>query len=1033
MGKFGGIVNWDGAVKLFANLSRFSARHPIEVIVVTLLCSSVAYLSVIQYYLKEWEQVFKNELDPYSFNKQQLLQECTHYYHSSGSNTWNTTPFLPSDAFKDIKHYFLYTYTFQNQKPRLVLPDLNNVIYETNMTKYILTDSLYKPEEYINVNSIPIWEMETTKEYLVQFKYQLIRFIRNVMFSNNLEQTDVLLILLTYVIVLCTVLDLFQKMRKEGSKFWLSLCLLINSTCAFFLASFTMLYIFKKPTSTLTLAEGLPFFLVLVGFKDKVKLSSYTIKRFGVVNISKRFTADKIIFDTFNNASKHLFQFYLTLISCAISGIIYFKGIDQVVSFLILTICILVYDFLLMTTFYSSILCLKIEINIINRSTIIRQALEEEGTLKNEPKCIKKNLGLGATSFFKSRTTIFIGKLSIICLLLGINLYNVNIRWIFNTLKSIILSLRSTELPEAFVSQVNSISFQNKNVIISVVPAVYYQPLQDYQNYENITMLFLRYLGTIISDKLISKFIFLISVLSITTNAYLLRIAKIHSDATISELCSKSIKLNKSNDVKESKALLSPILQRIEISKSPTPAVFSLEASDDETSESSESSTLVSGRSYDDCVHMLESGRLKELRNSEIANLIITNKIPLYSLEKKLEDTTRAVEIRREAIAVLARLPSLNTKRVPYKDYDYDRVFGACCENVVGYIPLPLGIMGPLIVDGKPYHIPMATTEGCLIASAMRGCKAINAGGGATTVLTKDGMTRGPCVRFPSLLRSGACKLWLDSVDGQDKIREVFNSTSRFARLQHIQTAIAGDLLFIRFRTTTGDAMGMNMISKGVEYSLLKMIEEFGWEDMEIISVSGNYCTDKKPAAINWIEGRGKSVYAEATIPRDVVSNVLKSDAATLAELNVCKNLIGSAMAGSVGGFNAHAANMVTAIFLALGQDPAQNVESSNCMTIMNEINGDLKISVSMPSIEVGTIGGGTILEAQGAMLDLLGVRGPNQQNPGENARQLAKVIACAVMAAELSLCAALGAGQLVQSHMIHNRAKTTNLSRNCV
>ena len=129
--------------------------------------------------------------------------------------------------------------------------------------------------------------------------------------------------------------------------------------------------------------------------------------------------------------------------------------------------------------------------------------------------------------------------------------------------------------------------------------------------------------------------------------------------------------------------------------------------------------------------------------------------------------------------------------------------------------------------------------------------------------------------------------------------------------------------------------MGMNMISKGVEHALHVMSKEAGFEDMAIITVSGNYCTDKKPAAINWIDGRGKSVVAEAIIPGEVVRSVLKSDVNALVELNVSKNFIGSAMAGSIGGFNAHAANIVTAMFLATGQDPAQNVESSNCMTLM--------------------------------------------------------------------------------------------------
>ncbi|KAI5292809.1 3-hydroxy-3-methylglutaryl-coenzyme A (HMG-CoA) reductase isozyme [Ascosphaera atra] len=318
----------------------------------------------------------------------------------------------------------------------------------------------------------------------------------------------------------------------------------------------------------------------------------------------------------------------------------------------------------------------------------------------------------------------------------------------------------------------------------------------------------------------------------------------------------------------------------------------------------------------------------------------------------------------------------------------------------------------------------MATTEGVLVASLSRGCKAINAGGGANTVLTGDGMTRGPCVSFPSLRRAGAAKIWLDSEEGQTVMRNAFNSTSRFARLQQMKTAMAGTYLYIRFKTTTGDAMGMNMISKGVEKALQVMSEEGGFEDMTIISVSGNYCMDKKPAAINWIDGRGKSVVAEATIPGDIVKSVLRSDVDALVELNTSKNLVGSAMSGSIGGFNAHASNIVTAIFIATGQDPAQNVESSNCITLMKNVNGNLQITVSMPSVEVGTIGGGTILEAQSAMLDLLGVRGAHPTDPGENARMLARIVAAAVLAGELNLCSALAAGHLVKAHMAHNRSQ---------
>jgi len=204
---------------------------------------------------------------------------------------------------------------------------------------------------------------------------------------------------------------------------------------------------------------------------------------------------------------------------------------------------------------------------------------------------------------------------------------------------------------------------------------------------------------------------------------------------------------------------------------------------------------------------------------------------------------------------------------------------------------------------------------------------------------------------------------------------------------------------------------------------------------MHVLALSGNLCTDKKPSAVNWLTGRGKSVSAEARLSGLVLRTVLKTSAEAMAELNVGKNLVGSAMAGSIGGFNAHASNIVTAIFLATGQDPAQNVESSNCITLFEVDKGitdpadpagkhgpGLHVSVTMPCVEVGTVGGGTGLPAQAACLDMLGLRGPHATEPGANARKLARVVAAAVLAGEMSLMAALTSNDLLNSHLRLNR-----------
>ncbi len=202
------------------------------------------------------------------------------------------------------------------------------------------------------------------------------------------------------------------------------------------------------------------------------------------------------------------------------------------------------------------------------------------------------------------------------------------------------------------------------------------------------------------------------------------------------------------------------------------------------------------------------------LTDQEVIKLVQSKHIPAYKLESVMGDFERGVSIRRQILSKqLSSVEGLSS--LPFTNYShYPIVNGACCENVIGYMPIPVGYAGPLLLDGTPYHVPMATTEGALVASTNRGCRAVASSGGIHSAVLDDGMTRGPVVRLPSATQASEVKVWLDCADNFLLVEEVFNSTSRFARLRKLQTAVAGRLLFIRFKARTGDAMGMNMLSK---------------------------------------------------------------------------------------------------------------------------------------------------------------------------------------------------------------------------
>ncbi|MCX2819009.1 hydroxymethylglutaryl-CoA reductase (NADPH) [Haladaptatus sp. F3-133] len=335
-------------------------------------------------------------------------------------------------------------------------------------------------------------------------------------------------------------------------------------------------------------------------------------------------------------------------------------------------------------------------------------------------------------------------------------------------------------------------------------------------------------------------------------------------------------------------------------------------------------------------------------------------------------------------------------------------------ENAVGATRIPLGVAGPLGVKGGyasgEYRLPMATTEGALVASTNRGCSAITEAGGATARVLKDGMTRAPVFRVSGVDAAAELTDWL--AENFDALRDSASETTGHGELTDAEPYVAGDNVYVRFTYSTGDAMGMNMATVATRAASEVVEDE---TDAELVALSGNVCADKKPAAINAVEGRGRTVAADVLLPREVVREKLKTTPEAVAEVNERKTLVGSARAGTLGA-NAHAANVLSAVYVATGQDPAQVVEGSSAYTTASVRDGDLYVSTTVPAVEVGTVGGGTRLPTQNEALELLGVAGGGEP-AGANARELAEVVAGGVLAGELSLHAALASRHLEEAH----------------
>jgi hydroxymethylglutaryl-CoA reductase (NADPH) len=331
-------------------------------------------------------------------------------------------------------------------------------------------------------------------------------------------------------------------------------------------------------------------------------------------------------------------------------------------------------------------------------------------------------------------------------------------------------------------------------------------------------------------------------------------------------------------------------------------------------------------------------------------------------------------------------------------------------ENFVGAAQVPIGIAGPLLVDGEhargEFYVPMATTEGTLVASYNRGMKLLHAAGGVKTTVMDDVMQRAPAFGFDSAREARAFGEWVN--EHFDVIKQEAETTTRIGRLHDIEQYTASRFVFLRFNYTTGDAAGQNLTGRAT-WQACRWIRA-SYSGVRQFLLESNLATDKKSSQINILRTRGKRVTAEATIPAELVSELMHTSPEWMYQARQVSNL-GSFMSGVNNNGN-HSANAVTALFVATGQDIA-NVAESSAALVYTELlaTGEYYYSITIPALIVATYGGGTGLPTQRECLGLLGCYGTGK------VRKLAEIVAATVLCGELSLGSAVVADEWVSSH----------------
>ncbi|NNE98292.1 MAG: hydroxymethylglutaryl-CoA reductase [Pyrinomonadaceae bacterium] len=371
------------------------------------------------------------------------------------------------------------------------------------------------------------------------------------------------------------------------------------------------------------------------------------------------------------------------------------------------------------------------------------------------------------------------------------------------------------------------------------------------------------------------------------------------------------------------------------------------------------------------------------------------------------------IEKRQEFVEEYA-----DTKLEHITNYSFDaHTLEGNCENFTGVAQIPIGFAGPIKVNGEfadgEFLIPLATTEGTLIASYNRGIKVLNLSGGVKCTVVADAMQRAPVFVFEDAREGRKFVTWI--IENFSKIKEQAEATSSVAKLKDIDHYTSNKFVYLRFNYTTGDAAGQNMVGRATFAACSWIIDVYEEDKIKHFYLESNFATDKKASQVNIMRTRGKRVTAECTIPRNVLIEHMRVEPESLTYHSGVAN-VGSFLSGANNN-GAHSANGITAMFIATGQDVA-NVSESSAGVIYSEITPekDLYISITIPSLIVATYGGGVGLATQKECLEVLGCYGKGGVN------KLAEIVAGVVLAGEISLGSAISSSDWVSSHEKYGR-----------